>query len=271
LVQAYRPSNVPEVIAAKTSEFWGQTKRLPHETIDQYFNRYHDLLDDLQEAEDPISTKSAIRHFIFTLGSEFETSQNNYRIGNLPAAWTTQDWPSILVLCRDYFNSIKPLGISHREFSSESTLDMVAHKKKIREWFMNPTKYKKELDAEELKQSGKFIFHLTKSHPTCDFTVKKECDEFLVTKKPVVSATTTSGTGQLRHVTEVFFEDAVADDTTPVSYEDNVTNEDSLMYFACLTNHYLRLVKSCPSRISRHDMKYPIIADSGANYHMFRD
>jgi hypothetical protein len=27
LVQTYHPPNVPEVIAAKTSQFWGQTKR----------------------------------------------------------------------------------------------------------------------------------------------------------------------------------------------------------------------------------------------------
>jgi hypothetical protein len=86
LVQTYRPTNVPEVIAAKTSEFWGHTKRSSHETVDQYYNRFHDLLDDLQDAEETILTKSAIRHFIFTLGVEFEVIQNNFRIGNLPAA-----------------------------------------------------------------------------------------------------------------------------------------------------------------------------------------
>ncbi len=42
------------------------------------------VLDDLNDAGDPISNRSAIRHFIFTLGPEFEAIQNNYHIGNLP-------------------------------------------------------------------------------------------------------------------------------------------------------------------------------------------
>ena len=73
----YKPKNVPEVIAAKTSEFWGNTRRLPSETVDMYYNRFHELLEELRDADEPISIKSAIRHFIFTLGSEFETIQNN--------------------------------------------------------------------------------------------------------------------------------------------------------------------------------------------------
>jgi hypothetical protein len=46
-----------------------------------------------------------------------------------------------------------------------------------------------------------------------------------------------------------------------------------LLYFARVTNHYLHLVKACTSGYpsSRHAMKYPIIVDSGANYHMFKE
>jgi hypothetical protein len=53
----------------------------------------------------------------------------------------------------------------------------------------------------------------------------------------------------------------------------NYTNEDDLYYFAHLTNHYLHLVKTSPSMLvtSRHKMKFPIITDSGANYHVFKD
>jgi hypothetical protein len=61
IVQTYRPKNVPEVIAMKTAEFWGTMKRFPYETVDDYYNR----------------------HFIFTLGPEFESLQNNYRQRNL--------------------------------------------------------------------------------------------------------------------------------------------------------------------------------------------
>jgi len=39
-----------------------------------------------------------MHHFIFTLGSEFESIQNNYRIGCLPLEWQTTHWPSLLVL-----------------------------------------------------------------------------------------------------------------------------------------------------------------------------
>jgi len=83
-------------------------KRAPHETIDAYYNRFHELLDDLNDAYEPIATKSAIHHFIFTLGSDFDAVQNNFRLGNLPPEWTVQDWPSILVLCCNYYNSIHP-------------------------------------------------------------------------------------------------------------------------------------------------------------------
>jgi hypothetical protein len=106
LVQTYHPKNVPDVIAFKTSEFWGNTKRFPNESIDDYYNRFHELLDELEDADEPISTKSAIRQFIFTLGPEFDTIQNNFRLENLPVKWNTQDWPTLLVLCCNYYNSV---------------------------------------------------------------------------------------------------------------------------------------------------------------------
>jgi lysophospholipase L1-like esterase len=84
LVQTYRPKQVPEVIVAKIGEFWSQLKRFPNETVDNYYNHFQELLDDLLEANEPISTKSAIRQFIFILAPKFETIQNNFRIGNLP-------------------------------------------------------------------------------------------------------------------------------------------------------------------------------------------
>ncbi len=78
LVQTSRPTCVPEIIAAKTGEFWSQLKQFPQESVDDYYNHFYDLLDDLLEADEPISTKSVIHHFLFTLGPEFESIQNNY-------------------------------------------------------------------------------------------------------------------------------------------------------------------------------------------------
>jgi hypothetical protein len=80
--------------------------------------------------------------------------------------------------------------------------------------------------------------------------------------------------GQLRHLTEDLFEDAVEQDKDESEdHASNDTNEVDLLYFARVSNHYLRLVKNHSSRnsVSRHDMQFPIIIDSGANFHMFKD
>lgn len=55
----YRPKNVPEMIAFITSEFWGNMKCFPMESIDEYYNQFHDILDNLVHADEPVSTKSA--------------------------------------------------------------------------------------------------------------------------------------------------------------------------------------------------------------------
>ncbi len=56
LIQTYKPRNVPEVIAFNTSEFWGNTKRFLTESVDDCYSHFQDLLDDLEEAEEQIST-----------------------------------------------------------------------------------------------------------------------------------------------------------------------------------------------------------------------
>jgi len=276
LVNTYKPRNVPEVIAAKTSNFWGSTKRQHSETVDEYYNRFHELLDELSDADEVISTKSAMRHFIFTLGNEFEAIQNNFRMGNLPSMWQTQDWPTLLVLCRDYFNSVKPYGITKSPSLSDPYQDRIAQRKKVKEWFMNPSKYSKEIEAEQCRHPGKCIFHLTKSHQTSNCDVKKECDKLLQSKKSSSSTNQSSShhNGQLRHITEEH--EAVSDvldESSVVSNEEtpNDTNDDLLIYFSRVSKHYLRLVKSTPDLQTRHSMAFPIIADSGANFHMFRD
>ncbi len=42
------------------------------------------------------------------LGSEFKPIQNNYRSGCLPSEWQTTHWPSLLVLCQDFYHSVNP-------------------------------------------------------------------------------------------------------------------------------------------------------------------
>ncbi len=230
------------------------------------------MLYDISSGPDQISTPSAIRHFIFTLGSEFEPIQNNFRIDILPEKWKNADWPTLLILCRDYFHSVKPQGVSKSLPLTEGFVNHTAHRKKVKHWFMNPLKFCKEIEAEQCKYSNKCIYHLSKTHPTEECSVKKECDKILSTKK----SSATSGTnGQLRHITEVTTQDEdLPVDETEVSIDDdlhNDTNEEVLLYFSHVTSHYLRLVKTKSDLIIRHNMDYPIIADSGANFHMFRD
>ena len=120
------------------SEFWGSLKRSPTETVDSYYNRFQEILDDLADADEPISTKSALRQFLFTLGPEFEPIQNNFRINNLPEEWKMQEWPKFLSLCRDYYNSVKPTASDRKSTNPEISFDKEAHQKKIRDWFLNP-------------------------------------------------------------------------------------------------------------------------------------
>jgi hypothetical protein len=69
------------------------------------------------------------------------------------------------------------------------------------------------------------------------------------------------------------FEDAADDVLTVVESSDigNDTNEESFLYFARLSKHYLRLATTTLSTVEgpRHTFPFPVIADSGANYHMF--
>jgi hypothetical protein len=223
LVQTYRPRNVPEVIAAKTGEFWSHTKHLPNETVDSYYIHFHDLLDDLADADELISTKAVIHHFLFTLGSEFESIQNNFRIGLLPPEWQTQDWPTMLALCWDYSNSVNPQGLLKKDSSSDSGMsqaERAAWHKKVKQWFFNPAKYKSEMTVAQKLHVGKCLYHLTKSHATQDCFIKKDCEKLLAEKKDGV--TTQSATGHLRHITEQDLEDDVEieepSDSLPTSH-----------------------------------------------------
>jgi hypothetical protein len=245
LQQMYQPKNVPEMIAAKTGEFWSQTKRLSHESNDTYYNRFQELLEDLSEADEVISTKSAIHHFIFTLGSDFETIQNNYRLGNLPPEWKTDSWPTILVLCHDYYNSINPQGLPKRVQTTDGAIpsqaERNAHHKKVRQWFLNPVKYCTEITAEQGRHPGKCIYHLSKSHSTEDCHVKKECDKLIADKKNSSSSSSAlSSAGKLQHLTEETEDCGVEDSSEflpgPTS---NDTYEADLIYFARMTKHYL--------------------------------
>jgi hypothetical protein len=54
-------------------------------------NHFHELLDDVNDFRETVTKTDAIWHFIFTLGSNFESIQNSNCIDNLPADWKTDD------------------------------------------------------------------------------------------------------------------------------------------------------------------------------------
>jgi len=277
MMHTYKPCKVPEVLAAKAGEFWSKTKRGQNESVDSYYNRFQDLLEDLNEADDKISTASAMRQFIFTLVPEFLPIQNLYRIDNLPIVWKTTSWPELLVLCRDFYHSINPKGVTPRETTNTNDYNTrMNQQKKVKEWFLQPLKFCKEIEREQKKYPDMCIFHLSKSHATDACYLKKECEKIKSQPKEAngkSSSQTGSTVGQLRHITEDLYEDAVDDSeiSQEVHDESNDTNETDLLYFSRMANHDLRIVKSSENANVRHSMKYPVIADSEANFHMFRE
>jgi hypothetical protein len=72
------------------------------------------------------------------MGTDFAPIQNNYSIGLLPDEWKTTDWPSLLVLCHDYANSVRPQGLKQDTYSDRdgSSHDHSAHHKKVKQWFL---------------------------------------------------------------------------------------------------------------------------------------
>ncbi|MFN9960758.1 MAG: hypothetical protein ACK55I_47355, partial [bacterium] len=146
-------------------------------------------LYDISSGPDQISPTSAMRHFIFTLGSEFEPIQNNCRIDNLPEKWKTADWSGLLILCRDYFHSVKPQGVSKPMTPTDGFVDHTAHRKKVKSWFMNPIKFCKEIEAEQRKHPNKCIYHIPKTHLTETCNIKKECDKLWDTTQPADTPT----------------------------------------------------------------------------------
>jgi hypothetical protein len=247
LVQTYKPRNVPEIIAAKTVEFWGNTKQNPSESIDAYYDRFQELLKDLSDADEPIAPKAAIRQFIFTLGPELETIQNNFRINNLPEEWKTLNWPQLLTLCRDYYNSVKPHGPSCKPPSivkdiKDPNFVRDAHQKIVREWFMSPVKFCKKIEAMQCRCPGQCIFHLSKTHSTSACFIKKECNRSVKENVGQLSQSKdTITSGNLHHITD----EKVIEDIMEESFVDslehsaNDTNDDVLAYFTRMSNHYL--------------------------------
>jgi len=202
-----------------------------------------------------------MHHFLFTLGHEFEPIQKLYLLENLPVAWRTTHWPTFLILCRDFYNSVNPLGNPKKEPILDNGLDRAAHHKKGKQWFLDPSKYCKEIEQDQKKYPDKCIFHLSLSHPTADCNVKKECDKLIHSKKSSsIPSDHTVKTGTLCHITEEIFEDAaevVVSNSHTSEVPDNDTNKDALLYFAHVSKHYLCSVKSSLQNdvTPRYDMK----------------
>jgi len=110
---------------------------------------------------------------------------------------------------------------------------------------MNPTRYRQEISSEQQKYPGKYIYHLSSTHSTANCNIKKECDRILASKRSEsgdASISSSSVTGQLRHLIDDSLEDAVESEPRDEIEPCNDTNESDLLYFARVSNHYLRLI-----------------------------
>jgi hypothetical protein len=87
-------------------------------------------------------------------------------------------WPTLLVLCRHYFNSVNPQGLIKYDSLSDKTFITPSvraiHHKKVNQWFFNPGKFHSEIEASEKQHGGKCIYHLAKCQPTADYSNKKD-------------------------------------------------------------------------------------------------
>jgi hypothetical protein len=88
-------------------------------------------------------------------------------------------------------------------------------------------------------------------------------------ERDAVPVNSNNGSGHLYHIHDGLFEDAVTDDVVADTTGEfpHDADKDDVLYFACMTNHYLLLVKASMSIqvMSCHDIKCHIIPDSGAN------
>jgi hypothetical protein len=103
------------------------------------------------------------------------------------------------------------------------------------------------MEAEQAKHPGKCLYHLTKSHPTCDCYIKKECEKLVAARKPV-SLSLTSGspaTSQLHNIkeAEIMDEEILEDDIADMLPDSNDINKEDLFDHVHIKNHYLQLVK----------------------------
>jgi hypothetical protein len=107
--------------------------------------------------------------------------------------------------------------------------------------------------------------------------VKKERERLLATNQTgvVSSSSSIASSRKIQHITKEVFEDALDSDSRDTQIRDSTddTNKDVLLYIAHVTNHYLCLVEASNTGYDQfhHSMKYPIISDCGANFHMFKE
>jgi hypothetical protein len=91
------------------------------------------------------------------------------------------------------------MGLSKHYTTSEGSVDCSAQHKKVKQWFLKPSKYSCEKEAKQRKHLGKCIFHTSTSHTTEEGNVKKECNKLLAsTSTGYVSSSSSTGSSGKR-------------------------------------------------------------------------
>jgi hypothetical protein len=153
------------------------------------------------------------------------------------------------------------------------SVDSVEHHNKVKQWSLNPTQFCHEMESKQKYPSWQMYLPLSITHPTEECAVKKNVVIYWwwnVREVPLcLLLLNLLGMYERGYILRYCFS------WWCLWYwgATNDTNKDDVYYFAWMTHHYLCLVKASPtlSVYSRHQMKFPIITDSGANFHMFKE
>jgi len=113
------------------------------ESIDSYYNRFHELLEDLSDADEPIALKVQFINLFLPWGQNLKqfriifASEIYHQLGILQIGQLFFCFVGIITILLNLVLSI----VVFSQNTIEQGFDREAHQKKVKEWFMSPVKF----------------------------------------------------------------------------------------------------------------------------------